>query len=310
MGFTIERDGEWTGRLFLIDPRARGNRKDLLTLGQRIVRHISPALDNVYLLHRTRTRSAAIERARIGRELHDGIIQAVMGVQIQLRTLAPQVGNLSKTLEEDWLEGLATILHNEVLDVRDLMQQLQPTYLAPERLIDTLADIVYRFRFLDRDYHAVHHGFRQGQPPAADLPRSHARRPGGAGERAEAQRSRTVFVRFTLDDGVCRLSIDDDGRGFPFAGRLSKADHEWAHMGPRVIKERVRLLGGEMAVESAPNHGSRLDISIPRATAMHSPDNTTRIIRIVVADDHLIFREGLVKLLEFQTGLPRCRRRQ
>ena len=35
---------------------------------------------------------------------------------------------------------------------------------------------------------------------------------------------------------------------------------------------------------------------------MHSPDNTTRIIRIVVADDHLIFREGLVKLLESRPG--------
>jgi signal transduction histidine kinase len=262
MGFTIERDGEWTGRLFLIDPRARGNRKDLLALGQRIVRHISPALDNVYLLHRTRTRSAAIERARIGRELHDGIIQAVMGVQIQLRTLAPRVGNLSKTLENE-LEGLATILHNEVLDVRDLMQQLQPTYLAPERLIDTLADIVYRFQYetgittrFITDFDRV------------DLPPLTCREVTRVVQEAlvnvrKHSGARTVFVRFTLDDGVCRLSIDDDGRGFPFAGRLSKADHEWAHMGPRVIKERVRLLGGEMAVESAPNHGSRLDISIP-----------------------------------------------
>ena len=35
---------------------------------------------------------------------------------------------------------------------------------------------------------------------------------------------------------------------------------------------------------------------------MHSLDNATRIIRIVVADDHLIFREGLVKLLESRPG--------
>jgi signal transduction histidine kinase len=262
MGFAIERDDEWTGRLFLIDPCARGNPRNLLTLGQRIIRHITPALDNVYLLHRTRTRSAAIERARIGRELHDGIIQAVMGVQIQLRALAPRIGNRSKPLGDE-LEGLATILHNEVLNVRDLMQQLQPTYLAPERLIETLADIVYRFQYetgitarFITDFDKV------DLPPLACREVTRVVQEALVNVRKHSG-ARTVFVRFTVDDGVCRLSIDDDGRGFPFAGRLSKADHEWAHMGPRVIKERIRLLGGEIAVESAPNQGSRLDISIP-----------------------------------------------
>jgi signal transduction histidine kinase len=262
MGFTIERDGEWTGRLFLIDPCARGKRTDLLALGQRIIRHITPALDNVYLLHRTRTRSAAIERARIGRELHDGIIQAVMGVQIQLRTLAPRIGHRSKPLETE-LEGLATILHDEVLNVRDLMQQLQPTYLDPERLIDTLADIVCRFQYETGITARFITDFdRVDLPPLACREVTRVVQEALVNVRKHSG-ARTVFVRFTCDDSVCRLSIDDDGRGFPFAGRLSNADHEWAHMGPRVIKERVRLLGGEIAVESAPNQGSRLDISIP-----------------------------------------------
>ena len=262
MGFPIEREGEWTGRLYLIDPAARGRRTDLLALGQRIIREISPALDNVYLLHRTRTRSAAIERSRIARELHDGIIQSVMGVQIQLRALALRHDSRANAIHND-LERLATILHDEVLNVRDLMQQLQPTDLAPERLIGTLADIVHRFgyetgitaRFItDVD--------RVDLPPLACREVTRVVQEALVNVRKHSG-ARTVFVRFTSSDGVCRLSIDDDGCGFPFAGRLSKTDHEWAHMGPRVIKERVRLLGGEIAVESAPNQGSRLDISIP-----------------------------------------------
>ena len=38
--------------------------------------------------------------------------------------------------------------------------------------------------------------------------------------------ARNVFVRLAVADGVCRLAIDDDGRGFPFAGRLTPADQE------------------------------------------------------------------------------------
>jgi signal transduction histidine kinase len=262
MGFAIERHGEWNGRLFLIDPRAGGTRKGLLTLGQRIIRHITPALDNVYLLHRTRTRSAAIERARIGRELHDGIIQAVMGVQIQLRALAPRAADNRAKLQNE-LERLATILHDEVLNVRDLMQQLQPTDLAPERLIDTLADIVHRFQYETGITARFITDFdRVDLPPVACREVTRVVQEALVNVRKHSG-ARTVFVRFTMDDDICRLSIDDDGCGFPFAGRLSKTDHEWAHMGPRVIKERVRLLGGEIAVESAPNQGSRLDISIP-----------------------------------------------
>jgi signal transduction histidine kinase len=262
MGFTIERDGEWTGRLFLIDPAARGHRHDLLMLGQRIVRRICPALDNVYLLHRTRTRSAAIERSRIARELHDGIIQSVMGVQIQLRAHALRLDTRAKALQSD-LERLATILHDEVLNVRDLMQQLQPTDLAPERLVGTISDIVHRFQYETGITARFITDFdRIDLPPLACREVTRVVQEALVNVRKHSG-ARTVFVRFTLDDSVCRLSIDDDGRGFPFTGRLSKADHEWAHMGPRVIKERVRLLGGEIAVESAPNQGSRLDISIP-----------------------------------------------
>jgi signal transduction histidine kinase len=64
-------------------------------------------------------------------------------------------------------------------------------------------------------------------------------------------------------NGDCRLSIDDDGCGFPFSGRLSQADLDAARKGPLVINERVRLLGGALTVESDPGRGARLEIAVP-----------------------------------------------
>jgi len=63
--------------------------------------------------------------------------------------------------------------------------------------------------------------------------------------------ARNVFVRLSTINGSCCLSIDDDGCGFPFTGRLSQADLEASRKGPVVIKERVRQIGGALTVEVA-----------------------------------------------------------
>jgi len=262
MALRVERPGQWSGHLFLVDPRAAGPRRAALTHGRTVARLITPALDNLYLLHRLRTRSAANERARIARELHDGIIQGVMGVQIQMHALGPRLASRSKALEEE-ISRLGRLLRDEVLGLRDLMYRMQPIDLPPERLMDTIADIVQRFQYesgirtrfitqydkVDLAPRACREVTRLVQEALVNV-RKHS----GA---------KHVFVRFMLDDGMCRLSIDDDGRGFPFSGRLLPTDRDWARQAPRVIKERVQLLGGKMAVESAPNQGARLDISIP-----------------------------------------------
>ena len=269
MAIGIDVPGELTGRFFLIDSQWDGDRESGLAFAQRIVRQVQPALYNLYLLHRLRSRCAAIERARLGRELHDGIIQSVLGVQIQLHALSVPAATTSRALASE-LNRLGTILRDEVVGLRDLIQRLKPLDITPDQLMNTIADIVQRFeretgitaRFItpfDR----------------IDLP------PRACGEVARVVQealvnvrkhsgARNVFVRLAVADGLCRLAIDDDGRGFPFAGRLSPADQEHTRQGPVVIKERVRLLGGELTVESDPGRGARLEISFPVAThAIH-----------------------------------------
>ena len=72
-----------------------------------------------------------------------------------------------------------------------------------------------------------------------------------------------VVVQFDRRDGHWRLTIEDDGRGFPFSGRFSQAELEADGKGPLVIKECVRLINGELTLESIPGRGSRLEITIP-----------------------------------------------
>ena len=73
-----------------------------------------------------------------------------------------------------------------------------------------------------------------------------------------------VEVRLGSSDGRWVLVIEDNGRGFPFTGRMSQAEMDAHGRGPGVIKERVRVIAGELTIESTPGQGSRLEISVPQ----------------------------------------------
>ena len=53
-----------------------------------------------------------------------------------------------------------------------------------------------------------------------------------------------------------RILVVDDGRGFPFTGRLEHEALVKSNSGPLSLRDRVIALGGKMAVESGPSGAS------------------------------------------------------
>jgi two-component system, NarL family, nitrate/nitrite sensor histidine kinase NarX len=76
--------------------------------------------------------------------------------------------------------------------------------------------------------------------------------------------ARHVLVRLGSGSRAWNLSVEDDGKGFPFTGRYDQRRMEEDGKGPTIIKERVRLIAGELTVESTPGQGSRLEVTVPR----------------------------------------------
>jgi two-component system nitrate/nitrite sensor histidine kinase NarX len=76
--------------------------------------------------------------------------------------------------------------------------------------------------------------------------------------------ARHVLVRLIADTDFWLLSIEDDGKGFPFSGRLSQDELDQTGKGPMVIRERVRLIEGELTIESNPGRGSKLEVKVPK----------------------------------------------
>jgi len=70
-----------------------------------------------------------------------------------------------------------------------------------------------------------------------------------------------------------------------------------------IIKERVHLIAGALTVESNPGVGTRLEIKVPRMGKCLMNFKKSQPVRIVIADDHPIFRDGLRRLLEAEPDL-------
>lgn len=253
---------EWLGRLFVFDPGVGGSRERELRFQQTLLRQVAPAIYSVYLLRRLRARAGAMERARVARELHDGALQSLIAVEMQVDVLRRQA-----TAQEPALaEGLAQIqqqLRQEVLGLRELMEQMTPVNLMPPQLLDFLADQVEKFRRST--------GIRATflcEPEEVSLPPRVCREVARIVQEAlvnvrKHSGAQNVLVHFAAQKGQWKLVIDDDGCGFPFSGRLTLAELDAERKGPLVIKERVRALGGEVTIESAPGRGARLEITLP-----------------------------------------------
>jgi signal transduction histidine kinase len=72
-----------------------------------------------------------------------------------------------------------------------------------------------------------------------------------------------IQVEIASENGQMHIVVTDNGRGFPFFGDYDHATLTAQGLGPVMLKERVKSLGGTLAIHSTPA-GARLDIRVPR----------------------------------------------
>ena len=255
---------EWTGRVYLFDPEMMGDPEEELRFLQEFAQQVGPAIYNVYLVRRLRERAGALERARFARELHDGAIQSLIAVEMQLDVLRRQSGTQAPVVNAE-LGRIQKLLREEVLKLRELMQAMKSFEVNADRLLGFISDTVERFRRetgIAAEFVSELERVELAQKGCRELARIvqeslvNVRKHSGAHH---------VLVRLAQRAGNLQLTVEDDGRGFSFSGRLSHAELETSGKGPAVIRERVRLLSGELAIESTPGHGARLEVKIPPA---------------------------------------------
>jgi signal transduction histidine kinase len=261
VGFGRGRD--WEGRLVLADAVPEGPSEECLRFARRLVTELGGVVQSRFLLGRLRSRIGAMERARVARELHDGTIQSLVALEMEVNVLRRRADQERLPMASD-LARVQGLLRSEILELRDTMQRLKPIDIEPEQLVGFLDAAVARFG-RDTGIRAIFDCAVEDVDLPARVCREVARIVQEALQNVRKHSgAENVLVRFGRASSGWRLVVDDDGQGFPFDGALSHAELDASRKGPYVIKERVRALGGELTIVTPPGGGARLEMLLPR----------------------------------------------
>jgi len=264
LSVAFDQEDHPVGRIFLVNRRPGVDPflpKDLAWF-EKIARHMSRPLENIFLLRHLRARAIEAERSRISRDLHDGILQTLLSIEIQLDVLRRKVSTHPEQVESG-LSSLQQTVKNEGGELRHLVTDLRPLRVQSADLVDLMRGFAERFRnesalaldlLVDSvDLHAPDRVCReifQIYREALNNIKKHAK-------------ASHVVVKLSQDDSRLTLVVDDNGEGFSFAGRFTGDELDRLRLGPISIKERTRTVGGVLTVESNPGHGARLTIEVP-----------------------------------------------
>jgi len=267
IGATVQAGTAWMGNLLIVDPTLRGSARAELGFVRKMLRSLLPAVYNHYLVRKMRSRAGAIERARAARELHDGAIQSLIAAEMQVEVLRRRTSENGSHMGDE-LDRLQRLLRSEVLSLRELMQQMKPADVGPRDLLEYLANMVDRFRRdtgIDARFVSRLDEIRLPARTCREIARITQEALVNVRKHSGAVRA---VVRLSHDDTRWKLEVEDDGRGFSFAGRLTGDELAASSQGPLVIRERVHSIGGQLIVESTPGRGARIQVELTQPASV------------------------------------------
>lgn len=200
------------------------------------------------------------ERTRIARELHDDLSQRMALLQIGVELFErEEIGLSSKARQK--LRNIAEVAKEVSSNIHDLSHQLHPSKLETLGLVASLGGFCREF---SEQHHLqlqfVFHNMPEQIPKDLTLClfrivqealRNVVKHSGAA----EAE------VKLSGQENGIDLCISDSGSGFNPESTTGAAS-----LGLISMRERLRLVGGHMAVESEPSHGTRIHVRVPLAT--------------------------------------------
>jgi signal transduction histidine kinase len=220
--------------------------------------HAAIALTNARLYERSRELTAAQERARLARDLHDAVSQKLFSVRAKARAAALLVARdpARATAEIDSVAALAGEAHAEL---RAVIDGLAPPDLAASGLFGSV-----------RSY-AVLVGRSYGVPVrvvADELPTLDEQRETVLYRVAQEaitnalrhSGSTDVTVRLAARPRGVVLEVRDRGSGFD-------PDHTSGGLGLDSMRERAASVGGTLAITSTEGNGTSVRLTVPRTPA-------------------------------------------
>jgi signal transduction histidine kinase len=257
------RTDQLSGRVFFTGLSTGAS--EIVPLVEVLSREIGASLEHLHSYERSQQLAVAEERIRVARNLHDGVLQSLSGIRLELQRMARHERRDASPPVGDRLLAIERALSLEQRELRSFIEDLRPTS-SPGASDGSLS---FQLDTLRRRLSVEWQTPITIRVSPADL------RMSGACERdvplmvhegivnaLKHGKPTGVSVAVYAAGGLLHITVSDDGRGFPFTGRRSQAALVAENVGPVSLRERVTSLGGDITVESS-DAGSRVDLSIP-----------------------------------------------
>jgi PAS domain S-box-containing protein len=212
--------------------------------------------------------SQEAERHRIAGELHDGLGQNLS--IIKNRSLLAQRDPATSAVVTEHLQSIERIVSGAIDETRNLAHNLRPAHIEQVGLTASLQELIRevstssQIRFERRvenvdgifNWEAATHVYRIAQEALNNL--------------TKHSRAEQAVITIERDVRTVHMRITDDGAGFDIGRAASKGG-----LGLTSITERVRILGGQLNIQSALGKGTQLTVELPMAEAVeHAPAET------------------------------------
>ena len=259
LGVPVTSRGRSVGNFYLTD-KAGGI--EFSAADQRLVElfalHAGIAMDNARLHEQAAGLAVVQERDRIGRDLHDGIIQSIYGVTLALEDV-PELMASAPSEAEARIDAAIDSLHASIRELRNFIYGLRPETFDGTDVPAGIAALGEQFRYntlieieTDVDAEAAAGISRDQGAELLHLVRE------SLSNAARHSKAKHLRVALRVESAGRTLEIADDGIGFDPDSPVPAGHHGLANM-----RARAEAIGATTRFESAPGHGTRIIVTLP-----------------------------------------------
>lgn len=201
------------------------------------------------------------ERTRLAREIHDTIAQGLTGIALHIETALRHL-ETDPARARDRLDRALATARDSLEEARRSVLDLRAAPLAGRPLADALAALGRSFTGQTGIRVHIRSTGDAALPLRVEAELFRIAQEGLTNVRRHARASEVAIVLRTTPDRVS-LAIRDNGKGFA-VGRGRGATADPGHHGLIGMRERARLLGGRLRIESRPGAGTTIRAVVPR----------------------------------------------
>jgi signal transduction histidine kinase/predicted DCC family thiol-disulfide oxidoreductase YuxK len=220
-------------------------------------------------LRRVRKEFALIlgERVRLSREIHDTLLQSLVGIALQCDAIADGVDSSARATKCQFLR-MRRQVEEYIREARQSIWDLRSPKLKSKDLAEALRVVGERAiagKHIDFEFTVSGVPHRCSPKVEGQLLRIGQEAILNAIRHSQANR---VQMQLRYDDGSVALHVSDDGCGFDADAAIAATDEASGHYGLMTMKERADELGATLRIDSSCGRGTEVETVVPSAMGL------------------------------------------